>query len=362
MTRAQKIIRRLLLSTLLAAAFAVQTSGAQGVSMDSGLPLFADDETLSITIAGPLTTLTRERSVEDYYEGTLSYSDESGATQSLDLQFRARGNFRRRPSTCRFPPVRLNFKRKQVEGTLFEGQNILKLVTHCRPGNSRYEQYVLKEELAYRILNLHTPLSFRTRLLRVTWVNTEDDNATEERYGFLIEHKNELQMRTGMTEYTEERSSYDNIDPRQSAITAIFQYYVGNTDFSMVAAPPGESCCHNGILLVGEADRHHYVPYDFDLAGIVNAPYAEPNPRFNLRGVTDRLYRGHCRFDPEMEDVAALYLENQDAVMRMIDESEGFEDNSRRALRSFLNVFYDEISSPRSMQRNILASCLGKAP
>ena len=342
--------------------FSAKAAFSQAAAPAPGLPLFADSSTLAVTIEGPLTALVRERSNEEYYQGKLSYAEADGKEQSLDLDFRTRGNFRRRPSTCRFPPVRLNLKKKQVDGTLFEGQNILKLVTHCRPGNSRYEQYVLKEELAYRILNLHTPVSFRSRLLRITWVNTEDDDETEVRYGFLIEHKNELQARTGLIEFEEERASYPDLEPRQSAITAIFEYMVGNTDFSMVAAPPGEICCHNGILLTNEAGKHHYAPYDFDLAGIVNAPYAEPNARFNLRSVTDRLYRGHCRFNAEMEDVAELYRNNQAAVMKLVEEQEGLENSHRQALRSFLGVFYDEISTPEKLDRNLLSRCLGKAP
>lgn len=346
----------------IALLMAASTALAQAGNTDSGLPLFADSDTLDVTIEGPLTTLLRERSNDEYYSGFLSYADDAGEVQELDLQFRTRGNFRRRPSTCRFPPVRLNLKKKQVSGTLFEGQNILKLVTHCKPGNSRYEQYVLKEELAYRILNLHTPVSFRTRLLKVTWVNTEKDNETEVRYGFLIEHKGELQARSGLTEFDGERAKYPDLDPRQSAIAAVYEYMVGNTDFSMVAAPPGESCCHNGILLSNDADRHFFVPYDFDMAGIVNAPYAEPNSRFNLRSVTDRLYRGHCRFNPVMEEVASLYLDNQEAVMRLVDEQEGLDENNRKVTRGFLERFYADISTPERMQGKLLSRCLGNAP
>ncbi len=346
---------------LLLLAMIAPATGAQGVAEDAGLPLFADQRTLEITIEGPLTTLIRKRSIDEYYQGALSYADASGEMQTFDLQFRARGNFRRRPSTCRFPPVRLNFKRKQVEGTLFDGQNILKLVTHCRPGNSRYEQYVLKEALAYRILNQLTPISFRARLLKVTWVNTEDDNESEVRYGFLIEHKNELEARTGMTEFTEERSSYGNLAARHNAVMAVYEYLVGNTDWSMVAAPPGESCCHNGILLVDDADEHYYAPYDFDLAGLVNAPYAEPNPRFKLRSVTERLYRGHCRFNSEMDAVAEHYRDNEAAILKLVDEMEGLESNNRRSSRAYIEAFYDDIATPEAMERNLLSGCLGKA-
>ena len=92
-------------------------------------------------------------------------------------------------------------------------------------------------------------------------------------------------------------AKYDQLNKAQSALAALFQYMIGNTDFSMVASVEGEDCCHNGILLTGDSPGYYYVPYDFDFAGIVDAPYAEPNPRFKLRGVTSRLYRGHCSFN-----------------------------------------------------------------
>ena len=48
----------------------------------------------------------------------------------------------------------------------------LKLAVHCRD-SERYEQTLLREYMAYRLLNLATPMSFQVRLLRITWVDTE---------------------------------------------------------------------------------------------------------------------------------------------------------------------------------------------
>jgi hypothetical protein len=325
---------------------------------DDGLPLFASDDTLHITIEGPLTTLIRERSTEEYYEGVLRFPGADGAEKALDLKFRARGNYRRRKSTCRFPPVRLNLKKKQATGTVFEGQNILKLVTHCRPGSSKYEQYVLREELAYRILNLHTPVSFRSRLLRVTWVDSENDNNSEERYGFLIEHKNEVSQRVGMEDPAIQRASYDDLDPGQAAIAAVFEYMIGNTDFSMVAGPANEGCCHNGILLRRDDGRIFFAPYDFDMAGIVDAPYAEPNPRFDLRSVTSRLYRGNCRFNPQLDDTVALYLDKRDEVLALVDTQEGLADRDRRVVRRFLERFYEDLENPKRVDLKLRDACI----
>lgn len=350
------MLRDLLKTTTIGVLLVGAPSGY--LTAEEDLPLFASRDTLEITIEGPLKTLIRERSKEEYYDGVLRYTDADGAEQALDLQFRARGNYRRRKSTCRFPPVRLNLKKKQVEGTIFEGQNVLKLVTHCRPGSSKYEQFVLKEELGYRILNLHTPISFRSRLLRVTWVNTEDDNESEERYGFVIEHNNELEKRTNLEDAAVQRASYAELNPKQAAIGAIFEYMIGNTDFSMVAGPSGEDCCHNGKLLRQADGQIFFVPYDFDMAGLVNAPYAEPNPRFDLRSVTSRLYRGHCRFNPELDDTVALYLSKRAEVMALVDAQEGLDDSERKKLRSFLERFYEDLENPKRVRSQLVNKCL----
>ncbi len=320
-------------------------------------PLFNDAETLSITIEGPITTMIKERSNEEYYQGALRFQDADGAEQSLDLQFRTRGNYRRKRSTCRFPPIRLNLKKKQVEGTVFEGQNILKLVTHCRPNSSRYEQYVLNEQLAYKILNLHTPASFRTRLLRVNWVDTDKDNKASEHYGFVIEHRDELAARNSMTYYEQPKASYSQLNKEQAAIGALFEYMIANTDFSMVAAAEGEECCHNGELYDNAANELVFVPYDFDMSGIVDAPYASPNPRFELRGVTSRLYRGRCLFNDDLDAAVELFLTRQDDVMTLVDEQEGLDDRQRRKTRTFVEAFYKTIADPKTVERRMKNKC-----
>lgn len=323
-------------------------------------PLFASSDVLDITIEGPLKTLIGERSNEDYYDGELRYADRNGVEQVLDLKFRTRGNYRRQKATCRFPPVRLNFRRKQVEGTVFEGQNILKLVTHCRPGSGRYEEYVLREELAYRILKLHTDASFRTRLLRIEWIDSERNGRSETRYGFVIEHSNELEARLGMREPGYDRTRYQRLNLEQASVAALFEYQIANTDFSMVSAAEGRTCCHNGILLEREPDDLYFVPYDFDMAGIVDAPYATPNPRFKLRGVTERLYRGHCRFNDTLDAAAGRFRENRDAVIRMVADQPGLADRTRRRLTDFLGDFYKQIDSERGMAE-LKEACRGRA-
>ncbi len=320
-------------------------------------PLFADQSALPIRISGPISTLMKERSDTEYLDGKLSFSDDSGELHELNLRFRARGNFRRQKSTCWFPPVRLNFKKKETKGTVFEGQNILKIVTHCNPRSKRYEQLILKEYLAYKILELHTPLSFNARLLKITWEDT-DKNEEVEKYGFVIEHKNDLAKRndTKIAEFTSTRHS--KLDRRQASIVSVFQYLIGNTDFSLVKAIAGKSCCHNGILVSKDDESYLPIPYDFDFAGIVNAPYAEPSPNFFINSVTSRLYRGHCSVNPELATTLTLFEENKDAVIELITSQEGLTDKERNRTLKFVNKFYKELANPEKLEAKFVKKCI----
>ena len=51
--------------------------------------------------------------------------------------------------------------------------NKVKLVTHCR-GANKYDAYVLKEYLAYKIYNELTDYSLRVRLLEIEYVEEEE--------------------------------------------------------------------------------------------------------------------------------------------------------------------------------------------
>ena len=349
------------LTAVLAGAFLGLAFAAQALDADDAvqkLPLFASEAVLSMRIEGPLSTMLDERSNTAYYDGKLSYVDDAGLTHPLDLKFRTRGNKRRDPEICRFPPVRLNFQKKQVAGTIFEGQDKLKLVAPCNAKVDKYEQYVLLEYLAYKILQLHTPYAFRARLVQITWVDADDDNKSYDKIGFVIEHKNEMSARLGMELVeTMEKAKHSDLNRTQAGIATLFQYMIANTDFSLVASVPGEECCHNSILLSAESGELIPIPYDFDWSGLINAPYATPNPRFKVRSVTMRVWRGHCSVTPGINETIALYQEQRENVFALINNQSGLSESTRKRAVKFLTRFYEDISDPRKVQRNLNTPC-----
>ena len=338
------IASRLLLACCFGPLFAADGDAA---------PLFADVEPLAVTIVAPLDAFREERDSGEYHDGTLTV--EGG--RQFDIKLRARGRYRRQERTCEFPPVRLNFRKKQVEGSVFDGQDKLKLVTHCRTERDNYEQQLLKEYLAYRILASVTEQSFRTRLLRISWQSSDSDEGLFERYAFLIEDEDLLGERLGLEPAEVKSAPAARLAGEQAALVAVFEYLIANTDFSLIAGPADDICCHN-IVLYRAGDELLPVPYDFDFAGLVGAPYAVPNPKLKIRSVRTRLYRGRCEHNEHLPAAVQAFRNARADIMRLVDTVPGLEDDQRGRSRRFIEQFYKTIDSDRRVSSRLLRRCL----
>ena len=318
-------------------------------------PLFASNDILQARFTGPLRQLIDEKSKEDYLEGTFSVVDADGAALDLDLKFRARGNFRH--ENCDYPPVRLNFKKSQTKDTLFDKQDKLKLVIHCNR-RAEYHQIVLQEYLAYRILNQLTDMSLRVRLLQIVYADPSEEFESDPRYAFLIEHKDRAAKRIGIDEFVTPGTQVGLLEQEQLNLTSVFQFFIGNTDFSPVAAPAGDDCCHNYILFKNTDSKIMPIPYDFDQSGLVDAPYAVTNPRFRLRSVKQRHYRGRCLNNPHVPSSIQSFQDNKEQIYALINDQVGFEEATRAQLVTFVDAFYELVDDPKRVERVILKKCI----
>ncbi|CAN0534363.1 unnamed protein product, partial [Laminaria digitata] len=177
-----------------ASAFAQETAVQQeDVSASAGLPaIFASSEILELTLTVDLNTLINDSGDHPgEHAATLARTGvERGVEQDTSVQeilVQVRGNFRRQKTNCNFPPLRLNFKKKAVQGTIYEGLDKVKLVTHCQNLDKTYNQRVLLEYLAYKFYNQLTPLSFNVRLVKMTYKDENNDRKKMTKFGFLIE-------------------------------------------------------------------------------------------------------------------------------------------------------------------------------
>jgi hypothetical protein len=329
---------------------------AQTTKEGAADPLFASHDVIDVRIEAPLRTLIRERSDEEYLDGFFTYQLADGSEQKLDLKLRTRGKYRRQKKTCTLPPIRLNFNKGQVKDTVFAGQDKLKLVTHCKSTSDRYQQLVLREYLAYRILQTLTDNSFGARLMRIEYIDTEGKEKPVTRYGFVIEDDDDIADRIGLARIKVPSTSYDALDPRQTNLVAVYEFLIGNTDFSMIAGPADSDCCHNIVLYGNGNQKITPIPYDFDFSGIVDAPYAEPNPQFKLRTVRIRLYRGRCSNNQYLPDTFALF-KAQEAEIRSIVTALDLESRHAREVAEYIDDFYEIIGDEGDIEKKFTREC-----
>ena len=334
---------------------AITTSHAQIVKDPD--PLFQSSDTLEVRITGPIHTLLTERSDERDLDGLFQYTSEAGEKVELNIGIRTRGISRLKPSVCPFPPLRLDFKKSQIKKSLFHKQDKLKLVTHCRDKSRRYEQTLMNEFLAYRILNQLTDISFRVRLLRITYVDTDGVDADRTAYGFLIEHKDRLSKGLGLEPLKIAKTTTRSLDLEYTNLISVFHFMIGNTDFSPIAGPEA-ICCHNHVLIGEEGTPLLSVPYDFDQSGLVNAPHGITNPRFRLRDARQRLYRGRCINNGYVEGTLSVYADKRDEILQLIANQEGMAAGWRKTATKFLGAFYKIIGSPKQVDKKLLKKCI----
>jgi len=344
-------------TTILLAFFWASLSDAADDEKKT-VPLFSSNDMLEVTIRAPFTSIMRVRSLDEEQPATLTYNDPEAGVVSVDLEIRTRGRFRHQKEVCPWAPLRLDFKKSTTKDTLFAGSDKIKMVTHCRAGSTPNTQALLKEHLAYRIYNQVTDNSFRVRLLRVTYVDTDRNDRKRTYFAFLIEHRDQLSDRIGIPINEAEATEIKFLEPAQTNLGSVFQYLIANTDFSPIRAAPGETCCHNNVLFGDQDGELQVIPYDFDMSGIVNAPYATPNPRFGLRNVRERLYRGRCVNNSHLGASTQAFIDQKQAIFDLINNNEHFDRGTRKKTTRFLNDFYATIEDPKKLQANIVKKCI----
>ena len=125
-----------------------------------------------------------------------------------------------------------------------------------------------------------------------------------------------------------------------------------------MAGAEGEDCCHNTTLFGNDGEAIYAIPYDFDMSGLVDAPYAEPNPRFRIKSVTQRLYRGRCAYNDNLQTSIQLFQDNRDAIYELIGQQEQLEDSTQKRVSKFVDSFFDVIDNPKKVKREITSQCI----
>ncbi len=308
--------------------------------------LFDSDSILQLKLSGDIRKLMNDRRDNpDEYPIVLSYMDGSKEI-SIPINSRTRGNFRRKLGGCTYPPILLIFKNHpEKENTLFQEQQKLKLVVPCKDAD-----YVVREYMAYRIFNLITPMSFKARLVKLVL----DDNKKKNQaafYSILLEEEDQMAKRNNMIA-VEKKIPPILTDTRTFLNMAVFEFLIGNTDWSV------EYQQNVKLIAKDSLSQPFTVPYDFDHAGLVDAPYAQPAEALELSSVRERRYRGYCLTDlKEYAESFEVFNKIRNQIYSLYQSAPYLTSSVKTTAIKYLDDFYNTINDPDKMKKAFSYPC-----
>jgi len=316
-------------------------------------PLFSEEEPLELTIQANFKSLiaNKDEDVTEYDSAQLFLSGNNSEDEKFAIKVRARGFSRRVSTICDFPPLLLNFKKKEVEGTVFDGQNKLKLVTFCRK-MERYQGYVFHEYLIYKMYNILSDTSLQVRLTHITYQDIGKDKTRATNYGFLIEDIDDMAERLGGEESDRLLTIHDMCDHPSLDRFTVFQFMIGNVDWHI-----GKPMNHNTKIITINSSLPIPIPYDFDFCGAVNTSYAVSPSNLPISSVRDRLFRGFCRQQGEYDKTIQVFINKKEDIYNLYRNFPYLSDNVKKNTLKYYDQFYDIVSDQKKVKKQIYYAC-----
>jgi len=312
--------------------------------------LFGSDEVLEITFSGNVGELMKDRGDSpQYHDFKLSYKkNPDNSLTELPVRIKTRGHFRKLKQNCNYPPLLLNFSKETSKNSIFSEQDKLKLVTPCRD-----EKYVIREYLVYKLYNLTTPRSFKARLVRFNMDSSDPGTKNiETLYGILLEEEDQMAKRNN-TILVEGKLMRPGQTEREDFLNmAVFEYMIGNTDWSV------QYYQNVKLIATDSISTPVTVPYDFDHAGIVGAPYAQPAPELQMSSTRERRYRGYCLQDmSQFESVLTRYNKLKDDFYKVYTDNTLLDESYIKSTTKYLDDFYKTINDPKKLKIEFQYPC-----
>ncbi|MEL6696331.1 MAG: hypothetical protein AAFP89_08815 [Bacteroidota bacterium] len=324
-------------SFLLLSLFAFSLSYCQG--------LFDESDILRIRMVTDIPAILADRGDSvSYHNAMLTYEDARVGSQiNLDVKVKARGNFRKQPFVCEFPPLRVKFRKKDRAGTMFQKYKKLKLVCHCQG-----DDLVMQEYLIYKVYQTLSPYSLRVRLAEITYEDQTGDKYPERHLAFFIEDIDDMAKRLGGEEIKDSPGDLDSMNRHYMAMVYSFQYFIGNRDWDMVIGKNFK------FISLPQETGLIPVPYDFDWSKVVSAPYTGLPEDYDARKI-----RPICRTEVESKKIMAAYQNAKEEIRALYKEAKGISGRDKKRVMKFYDDFYDDAQNSQLEASLFQGGCSG---
>ncbi len=315
-------------------------------------PLFQNQEVLELKLTTSIKDIKKKTNDSTYLPAHLYVKNASGGWDSIQIEIRARGIFRRK--NCYFTPIRIKVKKEDAKGTVLEGNKSLKLVMPCENSSDKNE-LVMKEYICYKMYEQITPYRFSTRLVNLEFIEKDGKKSkTHQLTTFLIED-DDLAAKRFNAKIMENLNLHPlRLNDTSSLKHDMFQYMISNLDWSTTFN-------HNAKVMLQPVNRYIPIAYDFDMSGFVNPPYGVANAELGQEDIRDRIYRGFCRPEPVVQAVRKHYLSVEPQVMGVLAQYEkSFIPRDYTTMKKYIEDFYAIFKDDATFKKRIVEGCRRK--
>ncbi|MCU0377267.1 MAG: hypothetical protein MUC78_03320 [Bacteroidales bacterium] len=340
----------LVVLSALPAAGQIDTTEQEQTDHDSDrryISLFDTDDILEVFLYLDLSTFLLKKDRAASFDGrmVIPLSETDSLDKKVTVNYRGKSRYER----CRYPPMRVTFKKPLYESSDSGKIKKIKLVNQCQ-ANPQHEEYIIREYLVYKLYSVLTDTSFRVRLLKVNFIDTKKERKPIVHYGIFVEPEELLEKRTNSLEIKTKALTQEHMFPAMIDRLAVFNYMVSNWDWSV----PGQ---HNVMVLkssrLDKAGLGIPVPFDFDLTGVVNADYAIPPPGIGIETNRDRMFTGICRTSEVYREVLLMFLDRKDEFYSVINNYPYLSKADKKDITLFLDQFFVQLEKPRGLDNLI---------
>jgi len=316
---------------VLVTNFALANSNS-GIN-NSIFDLISYQEMLEVDLKLDMEEVFGNRRNEDKHKAVLSFNDKNGVAQNWNIIVALRGKFRR--TRCdNLAPLKLHFAKKDLFDAGLAKFNDLKLVNQCMDDSKDIKQLLVREYLAYKLYNQITEESFRVQFLKINYID-QQTGKSKVQYGFVIEDTAQLRARINALKIEKQyNAEQDKYDQSQVKLMSVFQYMIGNPDWSL-------DRCHNVKVMLQE-DKLIAIPYDFDFSGIVDAPYVLLSGELGISSQKERVFLG---FESHIENVTNeldIFSNKKSLLIKAIKDCDILKGRNRREVVKYINSFFDQ--------------------
>jgi hypothetical protein len=153
-------------------------------------------------------------------------------------------------------------------------------------------------------------------------------------WAFLIEDTAQLRDRVGLAETIDNAFNLprDTFHDNLLKIAAVYQYMIGNSDWSIPVARNLKYMSKNGKIIP--------IPYDFDFSGLVNASYAVPSPDHGIPNVRTRIFLGFPEDTRQLKGTLSYFRTKRRDLFRTVNNFKALDKDSKTIVSEYLASFF----------------------